>query len=99
MPRNLNTANLIVITEKAWQLRLNLDAIIQTGDDTEVDLVSNLYEEELEKVFSFKVKTYDCILTKLNFMKTVLLTERPIPDLVERVFESLSEDLEHLFVS
>ena len=99
MPRNSNTENLVFITESTEQLRSNLDAIIQTGDEAEVDTASKLYEEELEKVFSFKAKTHNCVSTKLNFTKTVLITDHPIPDLVERAFESLSEDLEHLFVS
>jgi len=76
-----------------------LEAAIKDGDEVEADRISKLYEVELETVFNFKCQTQSCVATKLTFVKDFLAIDHPMPNVVERVFESLSVDIEYLFTT
>ena len=95
MPPHSKNSDLAFITQQAQQLRLNLEAAIESAHEAEVDRISTLYEVELEKVFSFKCQTQSCVATKLTFIKDLLSIDHPMTHLVERTFESLSADVEY----
>jgi len=98
MSPNFKKTSLSPIIEAAEQLHSKLESVIESGDEAQGDEIAMLYEAELDKVFGHNSETKICVTTKLNFMKDLLSAEHPMPRLVERAFDSLSADINHLIV-
>jgi len=96
MSQKFKKTNLSAIIKTAEQLHAQLENVIESGDEAKGDAIAVLYEAELDKVIGHNSETKICVTTKLNFMKDMLSAEHPMPRLVERAFESLSADIEHL---
>jgi len=91
-----NKPNLVSMVENADRLYLCLEHEICAGNDTEADKLSLQYEEEVEKILSYEGQTQECLIIKLDFSKKVIKIDHPVESLVERVFESLSKDVQLL---
>lgn len=93
------TSELVSMVETAEKLLVDIEQQISAGNDSEAEKLSQQYEDELEKVFSHKSTSRDCLITKLDFSKRVIVIDHPIEELVERAFESLSDDVQILLAS
>lgn len=80
----LNTEGLQALIEKS----------IFDGNEAETDRLSKLFEEQLEKVFSYAVQSREDLQLKLKLSKTILMVDHSLPSLVERAFDSLLKDIE-----
>lgn len=96
MSSHENKSELESMVENADRLYLCLEQEICAGNDAEADKLSLQYEDEVERILSYEGQTRACLIIKLDFSKKVIKTDHPVESLVERVFESLSKDVQLL---
>ena len=77
----------------AKKLKSDLDDQINRGDDKEADRLARVYEESLDKCWTFKCETPDCLIKKLVFSQNLLGADCSATALIQQIFESIINDV------
>lgn len=96
MPNLEDISDLRSMIETAESTFAKLEKQVLTGNDAQVDELSKKYEDQIEKILTFKGQTQQSLIAKLDFFKTKISEGHPAETFVLRVFESLSEDVRSL---
>ena len=96
MPNLEDISDLRSMIETAESTFAKLEKQVLTGNDAQVDELSKKYEDQIEKILTFKGHTQQSLIAKLDFFKTKISVGHPAETFVLRVFESLSEDVRSL---
>lgn len=96
MQEHEESPHLGLIIQSAENRLLKIETQISLGNDVEADALSKLYEEQLESIFSYKCQTVECLTLKLEYIRTKISVDYPVQALMQRAFESLSEDVQLL---